>query len=357
MKRRLFLLCTLFLIALAAQAQNSVDDYVQKGIEYHDAGKYMKAIEMYKKALEIDPKSPAANYEICYSLLALKDYSGAIKYANKVIAMNNDYSIQGYIIKGTAYDDSGNPKKAVKVYQDGIKKYGQHYLLCYNLAVTMVSLKDYNKAEESLSNGLHSKPNHPGSNLLLSYINLDKSRKVEGLLALHYFLVNESGTDRSKQAAKTLIETYRGMASVSEGDSGKMKINITMSPINKKDGLNLKDMLFSIAVGKNLLDSSKTKSKVSLFMANTRSLVYLMLGKSEDKDDDDAIEEAAKNISKSEDIYMTLYTAFLSKVILSDHFETYCYYIMSGADKEAARWIEENPGKVSELAEWFRSME
>lgn len=341
MKNIVLLLCFVFAFGLIVKSQNSVEEYVQKGIEFHDEGKYMKAIEMYKKALDLDPKSPSANYEICYSFLSLKDYENAIKYADKVIAMKNDYSIQGYVIKGTAYDDNGNPKKAVKVYQEGIKRYGHNYLLCYNLAVTYVSLNDYDKAEEWLSYGLKSKPDHPGSNLLLAYLNMDRGRKIPAILGLHYFLITESGTERSVKACKSLLKLYGSIATVGKNESGNMQINISLTSSNLNDEFRTTELIFSMRAALNLTDSTLEKTPQAQFIANTKNLF-------------ETLAENAKNDKKG--IYWEMYVPFFKKIVESDHFETYCYYIMSRADEVAAQWVEDNKDKISELAEWFQSL-
>ena len=55
-------------------SQNDINSWVEKGIVFHDEGNYEKAIETYKKALEIDPKSSLVHYEISLSYFYNKDY-------------------------------------------------------------------------------------------------------------------------------------------------------------------------------------------------------------------------------------------------------------------------------------------
>ena len=60
----ILLICfTSFLI----EAQSKIDAYVESGIELHNQGHYKEAIAMYKRALEIEPKSSLVNYEISFS--------------------------------------------------------------------------------------------------------------------------------------------------------------------------------------------------------------------------------------------------------------------------------------------------
>ena len=73
---------TLFFIVTPLLAQSSIDDLVEEGIKYHDKGDYDKAIETYKKALEINPESTLVNYEIALSYFSKGDYKLAIKYSD-----------------------------------------------------------------------------------------------------------------------------------------------------------------------------------------------------------------------------------------------------------------------------------
>jgi tetratricopeptide (TPR) repeat protein len=102
---------------------NALQDFVDEGIELYDRGEYNGALTQYKKALEIDAKSPLANYEISSTYFALQDYGKAIEHSNKVISAKSDYVDQAYILKGSAQDlMSGKPKEALKTYKSSYKK-------------------------------------------------------------------------------------------------------------------------------------------------------------------------------------------------------------------------------------------
>ena len=68
MKRFSFILSILLLINVLS-AQSQFDNLMAEGIKYHDEQEYFKAIEIYKQALEIDPNSMVANYEIALSYM------------------------------------------------------------------------------------------------------------------------------------------------------------------------------------------------------------------------------------------------------------------------------------------------
>ena len=84
-------LTSLFLLSVTLSFTQSVDDYVKEGISYHDKGQYSKAINVYKKALEIEPSSAKVNYEMSLSYFSNGDYQNAIKYADIVLKQKSDY--------------------------------------------------------------------------------------------------------------------------------------------------------------------------------------------------------------------------------------------------------------------------
>ena len=55
------LILVLIFFSIQCFAQTDIETLVNEGIQYHDNGDYIKAIEIYKKALELNPKSTLVN--------------------------------------------------------------------------------------------------------------------------------------------------------------------------------------------------------------------------------------------------------------------------------------------------------
>ena len=70
---------TLHLFAQEADENQSVDELIKIGIEQYDAKEYKQSIETFQKALEVEPSSMIATYELALSYLAIKDYENASK--------------------------------------------------------------------------------------------------------------------------------------------------------------------------------------------------------------------------------------------------------------------------------------
>lgn len=100
MKRLFIVLCLLLINFLVIGQESQFDYLIQQGIELHDKGEYQKAIEKYSEALEIQPNSSLAYYEISYAYLAMNDYKNAKKFSKLVIDNKSGHELHSYIVYG-----------------------------------------------------------------------------------------------------------------------------------------------------------------------------------------------------------------------------------------------------------------
>ena len=112
--KKLYLLIGFVLFPCFLSGQTNIDSLIKQGVYYHDAGEYDKAIDLYKQALNIDPNSDAANYEIAMTYMYAKDYENSIKYSDKVIELNKNNVLSAYITKGSSLDYLGKTDESIK---------------------------------------------------------------------------------------------------------------------------------------------------------------------------------------------------------------------------------------------------
>ena len=65
---------------------------MNKGVEYYNAGHYLKAVEMYQKALYEYGDFPEAHYNIGLAYRKLNQIDGAIEAYGKALALKGDYT-------------------------------------------------------------------------------------------------------------------------------------------------------------------------------------------------------------------------------------------------------------------------
>jgi hypothetical protein len=312
---------------------NAFQDFVDKGIDLYDRGDYKGAIAQYKKALEINEKSPLANYEISSTYFALEDYEKAIEHSNKVISAKSDYIDQAYILKGSAQDLMGKPKEAIKTYKLAIKKYPNNHLIYYNLALTSYSLKEWKDAEETLQKGLKVNPSHASSHLLMGYVMREQGR-VKSILALYNFLLLEPTGSRAKTAYELLeYDLRRGVKK-----DGETTTTITLSESGESDEFRAADLMLSLLEATKSIEINAQKTEYELFSENTKSF-FSVLG------------EMKKD---NKGFWWDYYVDFFYALTNENHVEAFSYFVSQCKEDEIINsWIEENDAKVEAMSKWF----
>lgn len=326
----------IFSITVVFAQQNTVANLIAEGVKLHDRGDYSGAIEKYKQALKIDKNSQQANYELASTYYAYKKFDESLTYCNKVIAANNGYVDQAYILKGSILDESGKHTQALKTYKEGIKKYTNNSLLYYNLALTAFNLKEYKDADNALMKGLKINPSHASSHLLLGYSMSVQGNRIKSILALGNFLMLEP-TGKRAESALALYEDELNKH-VKNNDSGG--VNITV-PFSKKDEeFSSADLMLSLMQSSNNNEANKGKSKYELLAENMKSL-FSMLG------------ELKK---ENKGFWWEFYVGFYNALNNAGHTETFCYYInQAKKDNSVYTWLQDNNKKYSDFSNWYIS--
>lgn len=335
MKKTKLIIGFLFL-SMVMFGQSQMDSLIHAGVQYHDNGEYKLAIETYKRALEIDPNSAMVNYEIAMTYMYAKEYKKSIAYCDKVIDLDDKYLLQAYIAKGSCLDYQGKTKESIKLLKKGIKKFGDHHLLYYNLAYDYYQNNDYDKAQEALINAINTKPDHASSHLLMGYIMSDLNQKVKSLLCLHYFLFLEPGSERSATAFALLKNQFEG--NVTKDADDPTHINIMLDPDQMDDEFGAASMMIPMLEASKSLEENEGKSDEEMFIENTKSF-FMVLGELKKK--------------KNKGLWWDFYVPFFYALAESENMDTYCYYISQSSNEKAVEWLNGNEKRIEEFAKWL----
>lgn len=328
-------LITSLLSATLVFAQSDIENLVKEGIELHDNGNYEKAIETYKKALEIDPNSALVNYEIALSYFSKGNYEAAVKYSDVVLGQNKDYMLQAYLTNGSALDMLGSTQESINLFEKAIKETGGHYLLYYNLGVNYYKMNDFDNTQESIIQAIEVNPNHTSSHLMLAKIHNQKGNPIQSLLATYYFLFLEPDSQRSIVAYAMLQENFGG--NVSKDEENPNTINIIYSP-NDDNEFSGVELMISMLEASKSLEGNEDKTEDELFVENTEQF-FKILGEQQKKE--------------SKEIWWSFYTPFFHDLARSEHIETFCKYITQGSNENSRNWLVENEIQLSDFAAWL----
>ncbi len=334
MRKITMILFVLSVFTISAQTEDNFKKLIEVGIANHDKGKYEEAISFYEKALKLQPNSELVYYEISLSYFSLKDYKKTIKYCNKILKKGKDHLLLAYINKGNALDMLGKTKKSIKVFEEGIEKVGNHYLLHFNLAINYLKINKYDNAEKHLKEAILDNPLHGSSHFYLAKINDGKKDRIPALLASYYFLFVEPESLRADEIYAILKKNLK--KGVKKSANGK-EITINYNP-NMNSEFSAIELMISMMEASKETEENKDKSESELFVEHTKSL-FKMLGDFSDKKDEKSI-------------WWNFYVPFFSKVGNSDHIETYCKFI-SQLDIKSKIWIENNEDKMRLFIDWL----
>ena len=335
--KKTLLVFSILLSSILLLGQTKIDSLVQIGIQYHDNGKYEQAIEAYKKALKINPKSSLINYELALSYMYYGDYKKSIKHSDFVIKQDDENLMAAYITKASSLDNLGKTDESIELFEKAIKKFGNNYSLLFNLAVNYVKINNYEKAEPALIDAIYDNPNHASSHRLLAIIKREQNQRVQSLLGQYYFLFLEPNSQRAAAAFESLKGQLGGNVQVDESD--EMKININVNPLHLESEFSSAEMMIEMLVASNLLEENKGKSVEELFIDNTKSFFNVLGELKEQKD--------------GEGLWWDFYIPFFYKLAQSEYIDVFCHYISLSSNENSRNWIESNIEKFESFENWL----
>lgn len=331
----------LFILLLSGElftAQKSLDSLVTIGVQYHENGAYDLAIKKYKEALEIDPKSPLANYELSMTYMYTEEFDKALKHCDVVLEQKELYILETYITKGSCLDYLGDTEASLKLFKKALKKFGDHHLLYYNLAYDYYKLREEQKAEEALIKAIDLSPGHASSHLLLGFLKAEQKEKSQSLLCLHYFLFLEPDSERSLAAYDLLMEQFGG--NVQQNPDKPDEITISFDGGDKKSEFSAADLMISMLEAIKSLEKNEGKSEEEMFIENTTSF-FKILGELKQE--------------KSKGLWWEFYIPLFYAISESEFMDVYCNYISIGGNQNAGGWIHDNQDKIKEFINWLQS--
>jgi hypothetical protein len=111
------IILVLLLAVSAACAAGSAEEYILQGHGYYKAQKYGKAVEMYKKALGLDPANETALKYCGYAYTKAGDYGTALIYLKELYAITLDPKIKK-TIDAIEYEGEGKDEEKGKIYRN-----------------------------------------------------------------------------------------------------------------------------------------------------------------------------------------------------------------------------------------------
>lgn len=135
---------------------------VLKGVKHHSRGRYRKAIQYYRRALDRVPLFGSAYYELALAHYSLKQYSAAYSNVVRALVMEPG-SEMAHIVKASILDDAGYHDSAIELLKRLVDINPEGYLARLNLGITQLKQGRFAQAEQSFMEASEVDPSNPSS--------------------------------------------------------------------------------------------------------------------------------------------------------------------------------------------------
>jgi tetratricopeptide (TPR) repeat protein len=187
----IFCLFTFSIGTFYSQDEAGALTFIEEGIQLHDKGNYEAAVKKYDAALRLDKDNFYALAEKANSLNSQAKFEEAIVVSRKCIEIHPDEMELDlvYVAYGNALDGLHKSEESVELYEEGISKFPEFYLLHFNKGITLISLKEYDQALLCFEQAAKYNPSHAGSQNAIGRFQKKNSKNIPAILAYCRFFV------------------------------------------------------------------------------------------------------------------------------------------------------------------------
>ena len=345
MKKMLFLLI-LAGLALQAAAQDFTpdeEDRIRQAYEYADSGQEDEAIAIYDELLKVYPKSSFLLYEKAYSLYAKREYAKAYNTLKPALKAADAFD-RMFALAGNSLDNQGKGKQALKVYEDGLKRFPESGALYLERGTLLVNAGEVTDGVMSFLEGIRVEPGFPSNYYRAAQILCDSNEPVMGLICAEMHNLLDPESPRSKELSKALYDTYNANVRLDEGDTLRTtfttKREIGFSPETMQLDIPF-EILFETYTLK-AIDPAALKEAGHLSIAEISGIRKRFL---EDFFGDGQHRE-----------YLYPVYEFQQRVLAAGHWDAYNMWLMREGDREELdEWLATNEPASEAFLEWINS--
>lgn len=319
---------------------------LKEGMEFHDRGQYIKAIERYRKVLDENQWEVVALHEMAYSYFMAKDYETSLEIARLGAECQSPLLARFHMAMGNALDEMGRTSEALEVYKEAAKVSPNAGLIRYNLAISLDHAKRRDEAKAELQRALRLAPEHPSSHKLLGGFYKESGLRIPAILAYTRFLVTEPPGPRAAQLLPVLAGMLVGGVTKGKGPN-EVNINIGVGAGGGKDGegdFMGAEMMLSIMVAAEFIPKPGDKDKPAKSQFERLVSAYDSLGESL---------LGVKPKGGFAAAYYAPYFAELSKVGHSAALVAYAF--QTGSVAGMAEWEKANRAKLDAFLIWDKA--
>jgi len=320
---------------------------IRDAVTHYDQGEFESAVTLLEQVLDLEPDNGLAAYELALTHQANRDLRSCITVAKRSLRRIKKDPDQAYhlpqlsMLQASCHSESGDTRRALKVFHTALKRTPDDYGLNFNIAITLLRNDEGEKAIQHLEAAIVAKPSHPSPYYILGIAYQAQNQSVLSVFANLTFLQHEFNTPRTNAAARAIIDVaYSGIAPDASG-SGMTMIVDSLSSSGPPD-----ITILSLA----LTTSAAASTQDGQVKEPAESIAELLQG---------FISTVTEVDLKSDQ------DSFFVSYLLRDIFAVeeagvtlpFSYFVASTAGVEGASgWLDQHPEETDELAAYFEML-
>lgn len=334
--KTLIIILSVVLLQFSVFSQSNKDKALKIGkeaVNLVDQGKYDEGIKLFEQCIQLDPDNILYPYEICYALFFKKDYQKALESCLN-LKDRPDCIDEVYRLIGNCYDVTGNPDKAMEIYNEGIVKFPDSGKLYHEAGICLANQKKFDEAVKFYENGIKAEPNYSSNYYNLSKIYYYTENEIWALIYAETFINLERNSKRTAELSKLLYDTYK--KGIKLGDDKNLVISFC-----KSANLNSAELLMfepNLEMGYSLAIISENIKTVNLaFLSRIREQFFKIWYE--------------KGFNNKYNIGLFDY---IKNLIDKGHGEAYDFYIMGYGDENSViDWVKANNDKYESFENYY----
>ncbi|MBL0330659.1 MAG: hypothetical protein IPP64_14905 [Bacteroidetes bacterium] len=249
-----------------AQTSLEVDSkkIIQKGVALHDEEKYAEAIVEFKKVNPNDTNYVLACVELVNTYIASEQDSMAVIVCDQASVLPSSFAPSLLLYKANALDKMGKSDEAMKLYNEGIKKYPLNNSFYFELGILKYRQEKYAETHDLMIQSIKCNPYHASSHHVMANLALKQGKLIPAMLAWQYYLL----LDNSSTRAKSIVSELEKIA----------KNEYEFKDVIKIDGLSEQDDFSELEalVKSKVALTDKYKSKIKLKFNITKQMQLIL---------------------------------------------------------------------------------
>jgi hypothetical protein len=309
---------------------------LKEGVRLNDQGDYTGAIARYDAILAKNDRYFSAYVEKTITLAQSGRYQDCVDLSQRLIKEfpNGKGFEHVYDTYGSAMDALGKPDEAIRIYEEGIQKFPDFYLLPFNKGMTEFSQKKNGAAIIDYETAIRLHPGHASSHLYLAYA-VYPANRMAAAMAMATFMLLEMEGPRAQKNLPLLLKMLGG--NVEKKDD--QQINITMSSdaadtSKKEDDFRVTELMMGLMTASAMGAKAKDTSAIKQL---TVKLEVLGIANPEKKG-----------------FFTHTYVPFFAGLKKADLLEVAAHLIYwSSGDEDNQRWLKRHAGKMDDLEKYL----